>query len=140
MIESMPGTTFKESLEFAAGTTDDCKRLVAGLFKPGEILGAYRQARGVFKTGDLVMVVAQKDPEGFNVEPRIAYLKRLRQVLGTKAAKTMPSLGIANKSAHSIVQLPFEGDAFWLIVTRGQEIPVMVVLFTTPYQVASGAN
>jgi hypothetical protein len=127
-------------LEFAPGTTDDCKRLIAGLFQPGEILGAYRQARGVFKTGDLVMVVAKSDPSGFNVEPRIAYLKRLRQVLGHHAASTMPALGINDKSAHSVMKLPFETDAMWLIVTRGQELPVMCVLYSTPYETTAVAS
>ena len=137
IIESMPGAKLSTGLEFAPGTTDECKRLVAKLFQPGEILGAYKQARAAFQTGDLVLVVAEQNPEGFNVEPRIAYLKRLRQTLGVHARKTMPALGISHKSAHSVVQLPFEDDAMWLIITRGQEMPAMIVLFTTPYQVAS---
>lgn len=130
----------KTGLEFAPGTTDDCKRLVAGLFQPGEILGAYKQARAAFKTGDLVLVVAQSNPDGFNIEPRIAYLKRLRQVLGAHASRTMPALGINEKSAHKVVQLPFEADAMWLLVTRKQEIPVMCVLFTTPYETTAVAS
>jgi hypothetical protein len=126
-------------LEFAPGTTEDCKRLIDRLFEPGDILAAYKAGRQAFHTGDLVMVGSEADPSGFNVEPRTAYLKRLRQVLGSKASKTMPALGIANKSAHSIVQLPFEADAMWLIITRGQEIPIMCVLFTTPYEVSAAS-
>lgn len=131
----------KTGLEFAPGTTNECKELVARLFKPGEIIGAYRQARSMFKTGDLVAVVSEADPSGFNIEPRTAYLKRLRDVLGAKAKSTMPALGISNKSAHAVVQLPFESEAFWLIVTRGhQKMPAMCVLFTTPYETTAVAT
>jgi hypothetical protein len=136
-MDPMLGT----GLEFAPGTTDDCKKLVARLFKPSEILGAYRYARASLKTGDLVMVGSESDPAGFNVEPRTEYLKRLRQVLGAKAPRTMLALGIAHKSAHGVAQLPFESDAMWLIITRGKEMPIMCVLFTTPYEaVAAAAN
>lgn len=126
-------------LEFAPGTTDDCKKLIAKLFKPEEILGAYRQARSTFKMGDLVLVGSESDPSGFNIEPRTAYLKRLRQVLGVHAPRTMLALGIANKSAHAVVQLPFESDAMWLVITRGREMPVMCVLFTSPYETTAVA-
>ena len=130
----------KTGLEFAPGTTDDSKKLVVRLFKPEHILGAYHQARTAFKTGDLVLVGSESDPSGFNAEPRIAYLKRLRQVLGSKAPSTMPALGLTNKSAHSVVQLPFEADAMWLIITRGKEMPVMCVLYASPYEMAAAAN
>lgn len=127
-------------IEFAPGTTDDSKRLVAKLFKPGEILGAYRQARGVFHTGDLVLVVSESNPTGFNVEPRMEYLKRLRQVLGVHAAKMMPTLGLASSSAHKVMKLPMDSEAMWLIVTRGQDLPVMCVLFTTPYETGDSVS
>jgi hypothetical protein len=127
----------KTGLEFAPGTTDASKQLVAGLFQPGEILSAYKTARNTFKNGDLVLVVSESEPSGFRAEPRIAYLKRLRETLGDKARHTMPALGIANKSAHSVVQLPFDSDAFWLIVTRGQEMPAMCVLYAMPYEDAT---
>ena len=127
-------------LEFAPGTTEDCKRLVARLFQPGEILGAYREGREKFKTGDLVLLVSESDPSGFAVEPRIAYVKRLREALGANAKKTLPVLGIAQKSAHGVVRLPFETDAMWLVIARGKDMPSMCVLFTTPYEVAAGAS
>lgn len=127
-------------LEFAPGTTDDCKKMVARLFQPNDILGSYRHARGKFRTGDLVMVGSESDPSGFNVEPRTAYIKRLRQALGSHAPRTMLSLGVANQSAHSVVKLPFEADAMWLIITRGKEMPIMCVLFTTPYEMTASAT
>jgi len=126
-------------LEFAPGTTDDCKKMIARLFKPTEILGAYRHARASFKTGDLVMVGSEADPSGFNVEPRTEYLKRLRVVLGAKAPRAMMALGITHKSAHSVVKLPFEADAMWLIVTRGKDMPIMAVLFAAPYEMTAAA-
>lgn len=131
---------FKTGLEFAPGTTDDSKKLVASLFQPGEILSAYKTARGTLKTGDLVLVVSESDPSGFRAEPRTDYLRRLRQSLGANAARTMPALGINSKSAHSVVQLPFDSDAFWFIVTRGQEMPAMCVLYAMPYQDSAPAT
>jgi len=129
------------SLEFAPGTTDACKRLVAKLFQPGEILGAYRQAREMFHTGDLVLAVSEQNPSGFRVEPRIAYLKNLRQALGHNAPKVMSALGIAQKTAHAVVKLPFESEAMWLVVSRGQDLPAMCVLYSLPYeQTAAAAN
>jgi hypothetical protein len=128
------------SLEFAPGTTDDCKKLVVGLFQPGEIVGAYRQARSQLKTSDLVLVVSQADPHGFNIEPRTEYVRRMSRALGANAPKTMHTLGIASNSAHKVAQLPLDLDAMWLVIVRGQEIPVMCVLFTTPYEVTATAN
>lgn len=127
----------KTGLEFAPGTTDECKKLVGGLFNPGDILSAYRAARGEFKTGDLVMSVLEKDPSGFEAETRTAYIKRIRQAQGK-----IPLLmrGLTEKSAHGVVRLPFEAEAMWLIVVRGpQAVPIMCVIFASPYEVAASA-
>jgi len=124
----------KTGLEFAPGTTDQCKELIAKLFQPGEILGAYRAARANFKTGDLVMRVSEQDPSGFEAETRTEYVNRVRRIRGT-----LPLLmrGL-DRSAHAIVQLPFQEDAMWLIVVRGtQAVPVMCVLYAAPYEVAA---
>jgi hypothetical protein len=127
------------SLEFAPGTTDDCKRLVEKLFQPGEILGAYRQARGLFKTSDLVLAVSEKDPSGFRVEPRMVYLETLRRALGLHAPKMMNALVIAQRTAHAVVKLPFESEAMWLIVSRGKELPVMCVIYSLAFEQAATA-
>lgn len=128
----------KTGLEFAPGTTDECKRLIGGLFPPTDILSAYRTARSAFNTGDLVVSVSEHDPSGFEAEPRSAYVKRLRD---TRGAVPLLMQGLAERSAHGIVQLPFEADAMWLIVVRGmQAVPVMCVIYATPYEVAGEAN
>ena len=125
----------KVGLEFAPGTSDDCKRLVGSLFGPDELLGAYREARGTFSTGDIVLVTSEQDPSGFNAMTRIEYVKHVRAGLGaTNAAKMLPVLTIANKSAHKVVRLPFDEEAFWLVINRRGAVPVMAVLFTTPYE------
>jgi hypothetical protein len=117
-------------LEFAPGTTDECKKLITRLFTPSEIFGAYRMARAQFKTGDLVLLVSEKDPSGFQAEPRSAYVKRLRETQGSRTGVPILMRGLAEKSAHKVVKLPFESDALWLIVARGpQAVPVMCVLF-----------
>lgn len=131
---------FQTGLEFASGTTNDCKRLVAKLFPPGEILGAYRQARSALGTGDLVLVTEEADPSGFQAMPRVEYVKKIKGAMGHLARKTLPALGIAQRSAHGVAQLPFESDAMWLVVVRGQEIPVMCVIFAIPHEVGVGAN
>ncbi len=130
----------KTGLEFAPGTTDDCKRLVAQLFQPSEILGAYRAARDALKTSDLVLVASESNPSGFNIEPRLEYVGRIRQAMGANASNTIPVLGIAQKSAHGVMRLPFESEALWLVIVRGRDMPVMCVLFTTPYEVAVSAS
>ena len=121
----------KTGLEFAQGTTDECKELVARLFQPGQILGAYRAARARLKTGDLVLSVSEQDPSGFLAEPRADYVRRARGASGS-----LPTLmrGL-ERTAHGVVSIPFQEDAMWLIVARGMHaVPVMVVLFASPYE------
>jgi hypothetical protein len=127
-----------QGLEFAPGTTEECKKLVMGLVDPSAIFAAYRQGRLQFSTGDLVMTVSQQDPSGFEIESRAAYVKRVRAV-----NKKVPILmrGLAEKSAHNVSQLPAEGDAMWFIVARGpQAVPIMCVLFSVPYETTAIAN
>ena len=139
-LESTAGKTLAKGLEFAPGTTDECKRLVQTLLNPAELFGAYRQARTMFKTGDLVLRISEQDPSGFEAETRTAYVKRLREFQGPKGIPLLMR-GIAEKTAHSIVKLPFESDAMWLIVVRGPKaVPLMCVIYATPYQMSVGAN
>jgi hypothetical protein len=124
----------KTGLEFAPGTTDDCKRLVGRMFSPADILGAYRSARDQFQTGDIVLVASESDADGFDAMPRTEYVARLRRALGPKAAKMMPVLTIAHKTAHRIMNLPFESDALWLVIVRGQQVPSMCVIYALAYK------
>lgn len=128
-----------QGLEFAPGTTDECKKLVVGLMEPAQILSAYRHARSQFSTGDLVLSISQQDPSGFQAEPRTAYIKRLQDA----NSKQIPLLmrGLAAKSAHNIAKLPGEGEALWLIIARGpQAVPIMCVIFAVPYETTAIAN
>jgi len=123
-------------LEFAPGTTDDCKKLVSGLFTPTEIFSAYRMARSQFSMGDLVLRVSEQDPAGFEAEPRIAYIKRIREFQGSKGVPLLMRK-MAEESAHKVMQLPFEADAFWLVVVRGpQAVPITCVMYASPYETA----
>jgi hypothetical protein len=124
----------KTGLEFANGTTDDCKRLVVGLFQPAELLGWYREARRLNKTADVVLVSDAADPSGVKAWPRGKYVEQLRVSMGANAAKMLPSLTIAHQSAHQVAMLPYDSDAFWLVVVRGQQLPLMVVLYANPYE------
>ena len=119
------------ALEFAPGTTDDCKKLVVRLFQPGELLGAYRAARARFQTGDLVLETAEYDPSGFKATPRMHYVETLRR--DRNGAKMLDALTIAHQSAHKVASLPWESDAFWLVVNLRDAMPVTIVLFAAPY-------
>jgi hypothetical protein len=126
-------------LEFAPGTTPDCKRLVSQLFhESGAVLGAYRMARARFRSGDIVLVTAEDDPSGFRAAPRMHYIEHLRKGFGRNGAPLLAILGIAQQSAHKVASLPWESDAFWLVVNRRDASPIMVVLFAVPY--ATGAD
>jgi hypothetical protein len=126
----------RTGLEFAPGTTDDCKKIVGKLFTPTDILGAYRAAREMFQTGDLVLVASESDPSGFSTKKRSTFVKELKAGLN---GKPMPFIAraLVDKPAHSIVQMPFSSDAMWLVITRHQGLPIMVVIYATPYEVAA---
>jgi hypothetical protein len=127
-------------LDFARGTTDETKKLIGRLFTPTEIFSAYRTARHKFGTGDLVMVVSEQDPSGFEAQPRTAYIAKAKQIQGSKP---MPIFlrGLVHRSAHAVAELPFESDAMWFIVVRGtQAVPAMCVIFGVQYQLEKTAN
>ena len=132
----------KIGLEFAPGTTEHCKRLIAKLFTPTDIFDAYRMGRHKFQSGDLVLIAAEHDRSGFEVKPRIEYLKELRAALGAKAPLVLPKITMSNKTAHNVMRLPFDSDAMWIVVIRGQDIPVMCVVYATPFftEDQAGAN
>lgn len=135
-----------QGLEFAPGTTDECKKLVTSLFTQEELFVAYRRARIQCSNGDLVIRISEHDPSVFEIEPRIAYIKRIRDSHGQLnvpgKSKDVPIFmrRMSAESAHKVVQLPAEGDALWLIVVRGpQDVPVTCVIFAVPYETAAVA-
>lgn len=128
-------------LDFATGTTDASKELIGSLFTPTAIFRNYRRAREKLGTGDLVLEVSEQDPSGFHASTRAGYIKNRKRALG--AGKPMPILmrGIIQQSAQAVMSLPFESDAMWFIVKRGlQQVPVMCVLYATPYEVSDTAS
>jgi hypothetical protein len=129
----------KTGLEFAPGTTDDCKALVGKLFTPTDILASYRAARQTFKTGDIVLVASESDPSGFSAKKRMTFVKEMRDGLN---GKPLPFIAraLAERTAHAIMKLPFTSEAMWLVITRHQGIPVMVVIYATPYETTSAST
>ncbi len=129
----------KTGLEFAPGTTDDCQALVGKLFTPTDILASYRAARAQFKTGDIVLIASESDPSGFSAKTRMTFVKEMRDGLD---GKPMPFIAraLAERTAHAIVKLPFTSEAMWLVITRHQGIPVMCVIYATPYETASAST
>lgn len=126
----------KTGLEFEPGTTDDCKRLVGKMFPPTALLSAYRNARETFKTSDIVLVASDQSPD-ISGGTRMEYAKHLKQTFGARAS----AFKMWAKSAHSVMRLPSESEAMWLVLeVRGAALPVMCVIYTTPYEIAASAN
>lgn len=129
----------RTGLDFAPGTTDASKQLVGRLFDPSQIYGAYKAARQQFGTGDLVLTVSEQDPSGFEANTRAGYIRRIKAAQGEGRVPTLMR-GLVEKSAQAIMSMPFESDAMWLIIVRGlKEVPVMVVLYATRYEVEEAA-
>lgn len=129
----------KTGLEFAPGTSEDCKKLVQSLVTPGDLFGAYRHARNQFKNGDLVLVISEQDPSGFQAEPRVNYAKRITQNWRQGAPKLISR--IMRESAHRVMSLPFESEALWLVIVRGPNaIPIDCVIYATPYKIETAAT
>lgn len=124
----------KTGLEFANGTTEDCQKLVLRLFDPNNLLIGYKQARQAYKTGDLVLVTNVNDAR-VEAWPRLKYIEQLRVSMGRNAETMLSSLRMTTDSAHKIVSMPADSDAFWLWIIRGKDTPIMVVMYASPYEV-----
>ena len=124
----------KTGLEFAPGTTEDCKRLVMRLYPPDVLLGAYRTAREMCQTSDIVLVASDQSPD-ISGGSRSEYRKHLKQIFGERA----PVFRMWSESAQNVLQLPSEADAMWLVVdVHGEQLPIMCALFAMPY--SEGVN
>ena len=123
-------------LDFAPGTTDDCKRLVQQHLTPNDLFDAYRLARHTYSSGDIVLVIAAHDPEIINGFPRSEYIK---SALGRNTRAQLAVLGIANRSAHQVMMLPADSDAFWLVIEKRGQLPIMVVLHATRHEKVEGS-
>ena len=102
---------FKTGLEFAPGTTEDCKRLITKMFGPEDIIGAYRVARDTYKTGDLVLVTKDSDPSGFEAMPRVEYVKKLRRAMGSKA-RMIPNLTLTTNDSPGQISILAQRSGF----------------------------
>jgi len=120
----------KTGLEFAPGTTDDCKRVVGRMFKPADLLEAYRTARSRFNNGDIVLAASDQGP-AIQYMTRLAYCAHLRQLFGGRASE----FKMWRESAQSIMKLPLDSSAFWLVVDlQNADMPIMCVIFAVPYE------
>jgi hypothetical protein len=120
-------------LEFGPNTAEAHKKLIYGLFEPRQLLSAYRAARLEHGTADLVLVCLNMDPTDLFAGPRASMSDHLR----TQFKFPAPLV-----AAHSMMKLPRDQEAFWLIIPgTGSDIPVMVVMYATQYeQVAEGVQ
>jgi hypothetical protein len=116
-------------LEFAPGTTDDCKRMVQRLLTPESIMAAYRNARSECRTSDIVLFLSDQDPT-IHGGARTEYCKHLQKVFG----KAAPGFRMWAHSAHSVMKLPNDSEALWLVIdVRQADVPVMCVIYAVPY-------
>ena len=124
----------KTGLEFAPGTTEDSKKLVQQL-PPDALINAYRTTRQACGSNDIVLMMSDQDPT-IHGGTRMEYAAHLKRIFGARAT----AFRMCRESAHSIMRLPSEGDAFWLVIDiRGADVPIMCVLFATPYEIAAAA-
>ena len=125
----------KTGLDFAPGTTEDCKKIVGQLLTPPAILAAYRTARNECGTSDIVLVVSDQSPD-ISGGSRREYAQHLWRAFGPRARE----FGIFNNSAHSVMSLPDEEEAMWLVVTiKGVELPLMCVIYAMAYESAAAS-
>lgn len=125
------------SLEFAPGTSDTAKRLAQQL-PAGAMLQAYRTAKRAFNTTDIVLVIADHDPEGFDAMPRSEYVQK---ALGKNTPQQLRVLPIANQTAHQRMKMPVldnvESNAFWLVIeSRENQASVMCAVGAVQFDVA----
>jgi hypothetical protein len=125
----------KTGLEFAPGTTEKSKKMVGQMFPAEALLSAYRTARGAANTSDIVLVTSDQSPD-ISGGTRMEYCRHLKKVFGTRAS----AFRMWSDSAHSVMKLPPDSEAMWLVVdVRGAPLPVMCVIYATPYKL-SAAN
>jgi hypothetical protein len=126
----------KTGLEFAPGTTDDCKRLIGRTFKPEILLEAYRTARAISDNSDIVLWFSDQSPD-IQGGTRLEFCQLLREKYGKRAAE----FRVWAHSAQSIMKMPIESSAFWLVIEppRGDDIPIMCVIFAVSYTVEQPA-
>lgn len=131
------GDKLKIGLEFAPGTTDDCKRAVGRIATPGALLAAYRDAKILSGSEDIVLVVYPDQSADVHGGTRREYCQHLWRLFGARASE----FGMWHKSAQTVVRLPKESEAMWLVIhSAAMDLPLMCVIYTTPYEVASRAS
>lgn len=118
------------SLEFAPGTGDVARKLAEAL-PPDTMMAAYRMAKQSLKTTDIVLVIGDREPVGFQGMTRADYIKL---ALGRNGPKQLRALPIANATAHQIMKLPVESNAFWLVIQHSVEGPVACVIGAIEYE------
>lgn len=123
------GSMHQTNIDFAPGTPQEYQKIVQLLGPPSNLYTAYRIARAEYKTGDVVLVVGVQEPEVVDKFPRDEYVKRALSKLTPAQRKVCT---IVHKSAHQIMKLPFESDAFWLVVEIDRTVaPITCVMHAT---------
>jgi len=116
---------------FAPRTPDGIKVMVGKILTPQAMMDAYRNARALCGTTDIVLHHSDQDPNIYGGTRREFCVQHLLPLLGERASK----LKIWKHSAQSEVMLPSDSDAFWLVIEgRHLDAPIACVLYATPYE------
>jgi hypothetical protein len=119
----------KTALEFAPNTSENSKKLVLGMFSPGELLLAYRQAKAACGSSDVVLHTSVEE-RAIRGGARRVFCERLQQLFGPRAFE----FAMWGQTAQSVVKMPLDAEAFWLVIEIPKEMPSMIVLFAMPYE------
>lgn len=128
---------FRIGLEFAVGTTNECKKLVERVVPSRELLVQYKNGQVNFGTSDLVLRISATDPSGFRVQTRKDFIRDIIAASGGKLPDFFK--GMAAASAHKVAQVPLDSDAMWLVVD-GLQMPIMCVVYAVKYKIDSEGN
>jgi hypothetical protein len=107
----------KTELIIAPGTSPGMKKIAESI-PPYDLLKAYREARQVFNTPDIVLVVAQGNAEGFQASPRSTYIEQAFRRFTEHQRNAHP---LVRDPAHRRMQMPADALAFWLVVEMPEQ-------------------
>jgi hypothetical protein len=127
----------KTGLLFDPKTPDHVKKMVGKILTPQAIMDAYRNARALYGTTDIVLWHSDQDPAIFGGTRKDYCTLNLQPRYGERALK----FKIWKQSAQKVVMAPSDSDAMWLIIEgRNLDIPISCVLYAIPIEETAVAS
>lgn len=127
----------KTGLTFAHGTPEATRLMVGKVCPPQAIMDAYRNARALYGTTDIVLYHSDQDPGIFGGTRKDFCVSHLQRLFGRRASE----LKIWKHSAQKELMLPGDSDAMWLIIEgRNLDVPITCALYAMPYEETDAAS